>query len=88
DPQRAATSGATPLSAAVSMRQTAIVSALLDAGAQLEHRLPGGVTVLMLSAALGLPDITARLLTAGADIRASDAQQLAPLHCAALYGFT
>ena len=88
DPQHAAASGATPLSAAVSMRQTAIVTALLDAGAKLEHRLPGGVTVLMLAAALGLPDIVARLLTAGADVHAGDDQQLAPLHCAALYGFT
>ena len=88
DPQHAAHSGATPLSAAVSMRQTAIVSALLDAGADLEHRLPGGVTVLMLACALGMPDIAARLLTAGADIDAGDSQGLAPLHCAALYGFT
>ncbi len=88
DPQHAAASGATPLSAAVSMRQTAIVAALLTAGAKLEHRLPGGVTVLMLAAALGLPDIVARLLTAGADVHAGDDQQLAPLHCAALYGFT
>ncbi|WP_386262467.1 ankyrin repeat domain-containing protein, partial [Xanthomonas translucens] len=30
----------------------------------------------------------ARLLAAGADVHAGDAQQLAPLHCAALYGFT
>ncbi|HEY9252969.1 MAG TPA: ankyrin repeat domain-containing protein, partial [Stenotrophomonas sp.] len=88
NPQHAAGSGATPLSAAVSMRQTDIVIALLDAGAQIEHRLPGGVTVLMLASALGLPDITARLLAAGADVHAGDAQDLAPLHCAALYGFT
>ena len=88
DPQHAAHSGATPLSAAVSMRQTAIVTALLDAGADLEHRLPGGVTVLMLASALGLADIAARLLTAGANIDAGDSQGLAPLHCAALYGFT
>ncbi|MGX9721526.1 ankyrin repeat domain-containing protein [Stenotrophomonas acidaminiphila] len=88
DPQHAAASGATPLSAAVSMRQAAIVTALLDAGARIDHRLPGGVTVLMLAAALGLPDIVARLLTAGADVHAGDDQQLAPLHCAALYGFT
>ncbi|KAF1685724.1 hypothetical protein B1992_11050 [Pseudoxanthomonas broegbernensis] len=88
DPQHPAHSGATPLSAAVSMRQTAIVAALLDAGADIEYRLPGGVTVLMLASALGLADIAARLLTAGADIQASDSQGLAPLHCAALYGFT
>lgn len=88
DPQHAANTGATPLSAAVSMRQADIVTLLLQAGAQLEHRLPGGVTVLMLAAALGLPDIVARLLTAGANVHAGDAQGLTPLHCAALYGFT
>src|SRR5690606_11736640 len=88
NPQHAAHSGATPLSAAVSMRQAGIVGALLDAGADLEHRLPGGVTVLMLASALGLADIAARLLTAGANIAAGDGQGLAPLHCAALYGFT
>ncbi|MEO8366356.1 MAG: ankyrin repeat domain-containing protein [Pseudoxanthomonas sp.] len=87
DPQHAANTGATPLSAAVSMRQADIVNDLLAAGAQIEHRLPGGVTVLMLAAALGLPDITARLLTAGANVHASDAQGLSPLHCAALFGF-
>lgn len=87
DPQHAANTGATPLSAAVSMRQADIVNDLLAAGAQIEHRLPGGVTVLMLAAALGLPDITARLLTAGANVHASDAQGLTPLHCAALFGF-
>jgi len=88
DPRAAARSGATPLSAAVSMRQLDIVERLLAAGAPLEQRLPGDVTVLMLAAALGLPDLVARLLTAGADVHASDAQGLAPLHCAALYGFT
>ena len=87
DPQHAANTGATPLSAAVSMRQADIVNDLLAAGAQIEHRLPGGVTVLMLAAALGLPDIAARLLTAGANVHASDAQGLTPLHCAALFGF-
>ena len=87
DPQHAANTGATPLSAAVSMRHVDIVDDLLQADAQIEHRLPGGVTVLMLAAALGLPDIAARLLTAGANVHASDAQGLTPLHCAALFGF-
>ena len=41
----------------------------------------------MLASALGLPDIAARLLTAGANVHASDAQGLTPLHCAALFGF-
>ena len=87
-PGLAANTGATPLSAAVSMRQTEIVEQLLDAGAGLEQRLPGEVTVLMLAAALGLPELVARLLQAGADLHARDAQGLTPLHCAALYGFT
>ena len=88
DPQRAAHTGATPLSAAVSMRHGVIVERLLRAKVALEHRLPGDVTVLMIAAALGMPDICARLLTAGANIQAADAQGLTPLHCAALYGFT
>ena len=88
DPRRPAHTGATPLSAAVSMRHPDIVNSLLAAGAGLEQRLPGDVTVLMLAAALGFPDLVARLLTAGANIAACDAQELAPLHCAALYGFT
>src|SRR5690606_28512233 len=73
---------------AVSMRHVAIVDRLLDAGAGLEQRLPGEVTVLMLAAALGLPDLCARLLQAGANVHASDAQGLTPLHCAVLFGFT
>ncbi len=87
-PGLAANTGATPLSAAVSMRQTEIVECLLEAGAGLEQRLPGEVTVLMLAAALGLPELVSRLLQAGADLHARDAQGLTPLHCAALYGFT
>ena len=42
----------------------------------------------MLAAALGLPDLCARLLMAGANVQAQDAQGLTPLHCAALFGFT
>ena len=88
NPALAANTGATPLSAAVSMRQAEIVERLLEAGAGLEQRLPGEVTVLMLAAALGLPELVARLLQAGADLHATDAQGLTPLHCATLYGFT
>ena len=88
NPGLAANTGATPLSAAVSMRQAEIVDRLLEAGAGLEQRLPGEVTVLMLAAALGLPELVSRLLQAGADLQATDAQGLTPLHCATLYGFT
>ena len=88
DATHAANSGATPLSAAVSMRQGDIVAALLDAGASIEQRLPGGVSVLMLASALGLPDVVARLLAAGADEQAVDDKGLSALHCAAQYGFT
>ncbi|MDQ2703054.1 MAG: ankyrin repeat domain-containing protein [Pseudomonadota bacterium] len=88
DPQAAARTGATPLSAAVSMRHGEIVDRLLAAHAGLEQRLPGEVTVLMLAAALGLPDLCARLLQAGANVHAGDAQGLTPLHCAVLFAFT
>jgi ankyrin repeat protein len=70
------------------MRHVEIVDRLLAAGAGLEQRLPGDVTVLMLAAALGLPDVCARLLQAGANVHAQDAQGLTPLHCATLFGFT
>ncbi|MBS0217782.1 MAG: ankyrin repeat domain-containing protein [Proteobacteria bacterium] len=83
-----ASTGATPLSAAVSMRHAAVVDRLLAAGADLGQRLPGDVTVLMLASALGLPEMVTRLLRAGADVAAADPQGLAPIHCAALYGFT
>ena len=88
DPQRAAHSGATPLSAAVSMRHVEIVDRLLAAGAPLEQRLPGDLTVLMVACALGLTDLAARLLAAGADVQACDAQGRQALHCAAMFGFT
>jgi ankyrin repeat protein len=88
DPGLAAQSGATPLSAAVSMRHVGIVERLVDAGVALEQRLPGELTVLMVACALGLPELAARLLSAGADVNAIDGQGRTALHCAAMYGFT
>ena len=44
--------------------------------------------MLRLAAALGLPDLAAQLLNAGARVDAAVAQGVGPLHCAALYGFT
>jgi ankyrin repeat protein len=69
------------------MRHAAVVDRLLLAGADPDQAMPGGVTPLMLAAALGLPDLVARLLRAGADVAARDAQGLTPLHCAALFAF-
>ena len=88
DPQLAANSGATPLSAAVSMRHADVVDRLIAAGVSLEQRLPGDLTVLMVACALGLPDMAARLLSAGANVHATDAQGRTALHCAAMFGFT
>ena len=41
----------------------------------------------MVACALGLTDLAARLLAAGADVQACDAQGRQALHCAAMYGF-
>ena len=70
------------------MRHAEIVDRLIVAGASLEQRLPGELTVLMVACALGLPDLAARLLAAGADVHAADAQGRTALHCAAMFGFT
>ncbi|MEG3158709.1 ankyrin repeat domain-containing protein, partial [Lysobacter zhanggongensis] len=64
-----------------------IVDRLLAAGADIEQRLPGDLTVLMVACALGLPDLAARLLGAGADVHAVDAQGRTAMHCAAMFGF-
>ena len=87
DPGLAADSGATPLSAAVSMRNLAVAERLIVAGADVEQRLPGEVTVLMLSCALGLPKMAALLMRHGARVDAMDAQGLTALHCACLFAF-
>jgi ankyrin repeat protein len=69
------------------MRHADIVDRLLVAGADIEQRLPGGPTVLMVACALGLPDLAARLLSSGANAHAIDAQGRTALHCAAMFGF-
>jgi hypothetical protein len=61
---------------------------LLQAGADANRGMPGGVTPLMLACALGLPDIAGRLLARGAQLDALDDQGLSALHCAALHAFT
>ena len=70
------------------MRHAPVVELLLKAGADPDQALPGGVTPLMLAAALGLPEIAGRLLTLGAAVDRVDDQGLSALHCAALHAFT
>ena len=83
-----ARTGATPLTAAISMRHAGVVEQLLKAGADPDQTLPGGVTPLMLAAALGQTEIAGRLLTQGARADAIDEQGLNALHCAALHAFS
>lgn len=87
DPAIAANTGATPLSAALSMRQHRIVERLLAAGARVDQALPGAITPLMLASALGFPELAETLLSAGASVHARDDQGLTALHCAAMYAF-
>ena len=44
--------------------------------------------MLMVACALGLPEMAARLLAAGADVHSIDAQGRTPLHCASMFAFT
>jgi hypothetical protein len=83
-----ARTGATPLTAAISMRHAGVVEQLLRAGADPDQTLPGGVTPLMLAAALGQTEIAGRLLGHGARADAVDEQGLNALHCAALHAFS
>jgi hypothetical protein len=83
-----ARTGATPLTAAISMRHAGVVEQLLKAGADPDQTLPGGVTPLMLAAALGQTEIAGRLLGQGARADAIDEQGLNALHCAALHAFS
>ena len=69
------------------MRHVEIVDRLIAAGADIDQRLPGELTVLMVACALGLPDLAARLLGAGADVHARDAEGRTAMHCAAMFGF-
>ncbi len=88
DTALSARTGATPLSAAISMRHVGVVDQLLRAGAAPDLPLPGDVTPMMLAAALGQPELISRLLAHQADALAHDAQGLGALHCAALHAFS
>ncbi|HEX3895023.1 MAG TPA: ankyrin repeat domain-containing protein [Rudaea sp.] len=88
DSARTANSGATALSAAVIARNIGVVRALTAARrGDIDQRLKGGGTALMIAAALGFPDIAAVLLNAGADVDAADSSQTRALHAAAHFAF-
>ena len=71
--------GVTPLHAAVSSQQDAMMALLLASGADANARSLGGVTPLGDAAGVGRADYVARLLAAGADARAVDASGHTPL---------
>ena len=83
----AAATGATALSAAVSARRDEIVGVLIGRGIDVDHRLPGGGTALMIAAALGFPEITERLLKAGANPNLADEKGTTALHAAVQFAF-
>ena len=87
DPALAAHSGVTALAAAVSARQPALVSLLLQHHVATDQPLPNAATVLMLAAAMGFPEIVEALLDAGAAANAVDDAGRNALHAAAQFSF-
>ena len=88
DSTRTANSGATALSAAVIARSADVVGTLTSARpGEIDQRLKGGGTALMIAAALGFPDIASALLNAGADVDAADSSHTRALHAAAHFAF-
>jgi len=87
DPALAASSGVTPLAAAVAARREALVGLLLERRVASDQRLPNDTTALMVAAAMGYPEIVDTLLDGGADVNAVDAGGRSALHAAAQFGF-
>jgi len=78
--------GATPLSWAAGAGATNTLRSLIAHGANLEATNRAGLTALGNAAANNQPAAVARLLEAGADPNHADAEDVAPLHAASLYG--
>jgi ankyrin repeat protein len=87
DATLAASSGVTPLAAAVAARRDALVGLLLERKVAIDQRLPNETTALMVAAAMGYPEIAEALLDAGADVNAVDVGGRSALHAAAQFGF-
>lgn len=87
NPALSAHSGAHCLSAAISARHETVVGILLENHVPPDQPLPGGVTPLMVAAALGLNGVVHKLLAAGARVGARDAQGNTALHAAAQFAF-
>ncbi|HEX5488610.1 MAG TPA: ankyrin repeat domain-containing protein [Rhodanobacteraceae bacterium] len=87
DPRITVETGASPLSAAASARQSDILRELVASGVAVDHRHADGVTALMIAAALGYPDIAAVLRELGAHAELADAQDRTALHAAARFCF-
>ncbi|MCX7557120.1 ankyrin repeat domain-containing protein [Xanthomonadaceae bacterium JHOS43] len=80
-------SGATCLSVALTARQIDVVWTLAEHGIAIDQRLPGGITPLMIAAALGQDQAIGALLAHGADPKASDDHGGSVLHALAQFGF-
>ena len=87
DPEIPAYSGATCLSVALTARQIDVVWALAENGVTMDQRLPGGITPLMIAAALGQDQAVGALLAHGADPLATDGHGGTVLHALAQFGF-
>jgi ankyrin repeat protein len=87
DPLLTVETGASPLSAAVSARQPAILRTLVTAGVPVDQRHADGVTALMIAAALGHPDMLQVLHELGARAELTDTRGQTALHAAARFCF-
>ena len=87
DSQLTADNGMTALATTIRGRRENTLRRLLDAGAEVDQHLPDATTALMLSAALGYPELSELLLQAGAKLAATDARGRSPLHFAAQFSF-